>query len=529
MLQGQGCAQKKFISKNYSALDNTGTNDNSPDSYFDLQWYLGGKSVASTFNISAKSVWDEGNMGQEVSIAIVDPSSIYLSHPDLNGNKDLDKSFNFIAPQKGTDTTLDNFESHGTCVAGVIGAREMNGKGIRGISSRALISARNTTGVDTDVYDALTYKATLTDVASNSYGPPDDTGELNLYYDNDLFNQAIAVGTQQGRGGLGTVFVWAAGNGREYGDRSNYDGYASNFGVISVCSVGPNGNVSFFSEPGSNLWVCAPGEKIVTTDYKGLNCSDGSNLKGAINSDYTKNFIGTSAATPVVSGVAGLVLREAKIRGKYLGWRDVKMIIAESATKPSTVTWQPTRLRFNDDYGFGIVNAEAAVSKVASWLSVGNTPWTRKVLGANLLGPTGSGSLDDTGGSYLSMQGFKVDNTQVENGVNLFNSSINYIEYINLELKLTHSSPGDLEVSIVRAPLSGGTSSTSKILTPHACWDDSGNAVSCTAAVNYTYKFGISNFLGESVQGNWDIKIKDANSNGKSGTVTGWRLTFYGH
>lgn len=524
---GQACTPRGSF-KPYSE---TGSEVSAPDPLFSYQWYLGGKTIAATVDIDASTVWSSGNMGQDIHITVVDPSSIYLSHVDIRDNKDLTKSFNFLVPTRGTDTTMTGGESHGTCVAGVIGAKDQNGKGIRGVASRAMVSGRTTSGVDTDIFDALTYKYAETDVSSNSYGPPDDVAEINQYYTLDLFDQGIDAGLKLGRAGLGTVYVWAAGNGRQINDRSNYDGYASHYGVISVCSVDQLGAFSFFSEPGSNLWICAPGEDIATTDYQGLNCSNGQDTGWDDFSDanYTKGFTGTSASAPVISGVVGLILREAKLRQKSLGWRDVKMILAESATKPTSVSWQPTGLRFNDDYGFGIVNASAAVALVNSWSPVGNAAWTSKILGSGFLGPTASGALDDPSGSFLSMNNFTIDNGQAENGTSVFNSTISYIEYVTLEVKLSHTDPGDLEISLLKTPIAGGSAALSKITRAHSCLNDAGNDTGCTVASSTIYEFGISNFLGESAQGTWELKIRDARSNGKTGTVIGWRLKIYGH
>ena len=500
-----------------------------PDPLFGYQWFLGGTTVASSVNINASPVWETGNKGEDVHIAIVDPSSIFLSHADLNDNKDLSRSFNFLNPTSGTDTTITGAESHGTCVAGVIGAKDENGKGIRGIASRASLSARTTSGKNTDIFDALTYKYSETDISSNSYGPPDNVAELNQYYTLDIFDQGISTGLTLGRNGLGTIYIWAAGNGRQIYDRSNYDGYASHYGVMSICSISEQGKISFFSEAGSNLWVCAPGEDLPTTDYLGLNCSNGEdNGNDFSDSAYTRGFTGTSAAAPVVSGVVGLVLREAKLQKKDLGWRDVKMIIAESATKPAAVSWQLSRIKFQDDFGFGIINAQAAVALVKDWIPVGNTEWKSKILGASLLGPTSSGGLDDSAGSYLSMKNFIVDNSRIEDGVSVFNSTISYIEYITLEVKITHSDPGDLELSIQKTPLAGGSAILSKIAKPHDCNNDSG-AVACTSATNYLFEFGVTNFLGESAEGTWELKVRDARSNGNSGSIIGWRLKIYGH
>jgi subtilisin-like proprotein convertase family protein len=529
LLLGQACSPKGSF-KPYSDTGNeTGSATSGPDSYFGYQWYLGGTSVSASLNIDTSSVWEAGNLGQGVRIAVVDPSSIYLAHSDLSDNKDLTKSFNFLMPTRGTDTTLTDGESHGTCVAGVIGARDQNGKGIRGVASRASISARTTSGISSDIFDALTYKASETDVSSNSYGPPDDVAELNQYYIHDDFKFGISQGLSSGRGGLGTVYVWAAGNGRQLSDRSNYDGFASNFGVMSVCAVDQQGVVSFFSEAGSNLWVCAPGEDIPATDYKGLNCG---NTQGSWddlpNAEYTKTFTGTSAAAPIVSGVSGLILKAAKDQNKNLGWRDVKMIIAESAGQSNSVSWQPTRIGFHDDYGFGVVNAAAAVALVSSWVPVGNAAVLTKTLGTGYLGPTSSGSLSDAG-DYLAMNNFTVNNALTENGTTVFNSSISYIEFVTLEVKLSHTDPGDLEISVVRTPIAGGAAATSKITKPHSCRDSNLSATSCASKSNYVFEFGIANFLGESAEGTWELKIRDGRANGSVGSVSGWRLKFYGH
>jgi subtilisin-like proprotein convertase family protein len=45
---------------------------------------------------------------------------------------------------------------------------------------------------------------------------------------------------------------------------------------------------------------------------------------------------------------------------------------------------------------------------------------------------------------------------------------------------------------------------------------------------NKTFKFGVSNFLGEPAEGEWTLSIRDA-ADGNSGTLGGWRMTIYGH
>lgn len=511
LLFGQACAPRAKFALN-QAVETIG-----PDPLFSYQWFLGKASI-SNISIQTESVWSSGNHGEGVTISVVDPSSIYLRHTDLNSNKDLGRSFNFYARSRGTDTTIPGAESHGTCAAGVIGAREQNSKGIVGVASRASISARTTSGADADIFDALTFQAVDTDVSSNSYGPPDSVAELNQFYSNTGFNEGIKAAVTSGRDGLGTVFVWAGGNGREFSDRSNYDGYASNPGVMSICSVGKLGGISYFSEPGSNLWVCAPGENVPATDYEGLNCASGGDTRvDFADINYTKYFTGTSAAAPVVSGVVGLVLREAELQKKRLGWRDVKMIIAESADKPQGVTFQSTRIGFNDDFGFGIVNAKKAVDMVKSWAPVGNGTWLTEPLSSSFQSPIGSGVFGDFSPTFKVPMGSYTIGT----------ATVKYIEHMTLEIRFTHPDPGALEINLLKKSLDGTLLATSKIATPHSCQGATG-AEPCAAVSNQIYIFGVVNFLGESAQGIWELDIRNGRQVDNS-SIAGWRLKIYGH
>ena len=58
-----------------------------------------------------------------------------------------------------------------------------------------------------------------------------------------------------GRGGLGNIYTWAAGNGLTNDDNVNYDGYANSRYTIAVGAIDHNGNQSFYSEPGSPMLV----------------------------------------------------------------------------------------------------------------------------------------------------------------------------------------------------------------------------------------------------------------------------------
>ena len=116
------------------------------------------------------------------------------------------------------------------------------------------------------------------------------------------------------------------------------------------------------------MWVCAPSD-----DF-------GRGRQGIVTTDnahrYIDDFGGTSAAAPIVSGVVALV-RQAN---PELSWRDVKLVLAASARRndPGNSGWQDgavqygalERYTFNHEYGFGVVDAQAAVDLAQDWKNV---------------------------------------------------------------------------------------------------------------------------------------------------------------
>ena len=176
-------------------------------------------------------------------------------------------------------------------------------------------------------------------------------------------------GVTNGYGGKGVLYVWAGGNGAPRGDYSGLDEYANFYAVTAVCAVNHADVRTAYSEAGPNLWVCAPSSD-VARGTPGIATTDNGHR-------YTDSFGGTSAATPMVSGVAALV------RGvnSDLTWRDVKLILAASARRndPDDSGWDTgalrygsatERYRFNREYGFGVVDAKAAVDLARTWTNV---------------------------------------------------------------------------------------------------------------------------------------------------------------
>jgi len=358
------------------------------DPYFDDQWYLrntGQSGGTPGIDIRAEAAWDTAT-GVGVVIAVVD-DGVQYTHPDLAGNYRADLSWDvqdgdpFPEPLVSGSHTLDDF--HGTAVAGIAVGNGDNSLGISGAAPDAqfaalrLISALSPNTGDAGEALALSYRPHDIDIYNNSWGAPDAPGGFGSWLDRPgpLTTTALLNGTRDGRGGLGNIYTFAGGNGRLDGDDVNYDGYANSRFTIAVGAVNHNGVQALNSEVGAPLLVVAPAgddfsRGMTTTDLSGAfgyNRNTGSDGDGFADLDYTSTFGDTSGATPLVSGVIALMLDA----NPNLTNRDVQHILVNTArmidpTDPDWVT-NGAGLPVNHKYGFGMVDAEAAVALATFW------------------------------------------------------------------------------------------------------------------------------------------------------------------
>ena len=100
-------------------------------------------------------------------------------------------------------------------------------------------------------------------------------------------------GTRKGRGGLGSIYVFASGNGGRVDDHCGCDGFVNMPETIAIGGIDYCGQIPFYAER-------CPGMMAVTY-------SSGSNINKRIttidlNGKCTNDFTGTSAAAPIASG-----------------------------------------------------------------------------------------------------------------------------------------------------------------------------------------------------------------------------------
>ncbi len=467
------------------------------DPLFGNQWSLrntGQSGIMPGIDVNVASVWDTWR-GNGIRIAIVD-DGLQVTHPDLAPNVDTvnDHDWRDATPDDPSPAVTADF--HGTACAGVAGARGNNGLGVSGAAPEVtLVGFRLIGGTQTDSQeaDAMGRGKDIIQIKNNSWGP-DDNGTV-LEGPGSLAAAALANAVQTGRGGLGTIFVWAGGNGGDVGDNSNYDGYANSIYTIAVGALADDGHRSYYSEPGANLVVCAPSNGgtlgITTTDLTGTNgYNNGSLLPDA---NYTNDFGGTSAAAPLTAGVTALLLQSKPT----LGWRDVQEILMRSATKvdPADADWitNSAGFHFNHKYGAGLLNAQAAVDLAANWT---NLPPQQSVNSAQ----TGlSASIPDNSAAGI-IRTFAISGAPLR------------VERATVIVNITHANRGELEIT-----LTSPNGTVSRLAEKHG--DLNANYASWTFSTVHSW--------GEVSLGTWTLKIADRTA-GTTGTLTSATLTLYG-
>jgi subtilisin family serine protease len=196
------------------------------------QWHLTGTDNGTpTAHVRALKAWDITLGTPDITIAVVD-DGVQRDHPDLAGNIFInpgeipgngvdDDGNGFIDDVSGWDfSNNDNDPSpfilddpdgdfHGTAVAGVAAARGDNGKGGSGACPQCTILPVKIFNADRNIDDAgiasaIRYAARLADVVNNSWSSRG--GESSV------IQSALQDANTQGRGGLGAVVLFAAGN-----------------------------------------------------------------------------------------------------------------------------------------------------------------------------------------------------------------------------------------------------------------------------------------------------------------------------
>lgn len=275
--------------------------------------------------VSAPAAWDVTFGSSTIVIAVVD-TGVDNSHPDLASK--IVGEYSFVGSVK------DGF-GHGTHVAGIAAAITNNGIGIAGLCPNCSILSVKVlndqgSGYTSDVASGITYAASHgARVINLSLGGNGRTQTLDSALQYALANNALPV--------------CAMGN-NDNGSSTATPEPAYWYSCLSVIATDETNGKASFSNFGIKADVSAPGVAVLSTmpTYPVV----------LNNYGYYENYdalSGTSMATPIVAGIAGLVLSE----NPGLTANEVKGIIEATAGDGST---------WNSTFGFGLVNAQKAVA-----------------------------------------------------------------------------------------------------------------------------------------------------------------------
>jgi len=260
-------------------------------------------------------------------------------------------------------------------------------------------------------------------IFSSSWGPNDDGKTVER--PGVLAHRAILKGISTGRGGKGTIYVWASGNGGLYDDDCDCDGYNDSIYTFTVSSA---------AEDGSSPWYGEKCAATMTSTY-----STGSNRARMIattdlNNQCTNEHSGTSASAPLAAGIIALALQV----NPKLTWRDVQhLAVWTSEPRPLFVTnegWHQNGagLWVNSRFGFGLMNAAAMVAAARRW-----TPVPRQRVCATQF-PNFHKQFFNT--SSTAVVRFRTD------GCSGQQNEIRFLEHIQLVIDIAHTSRGQLSI-----------------------------------------------------------------------------------
>jgi len=503
-----------------------------------------------------------GITGANVIVAVVD-SGLEIAHEDLAANVVPGGSWDFIGLDNDPTNTIDIDGDHGTSVAGLIAmARNTVGgigvapsarlKGFNFISSAQqledFVKSLGQSNVDPNSSDVFIFNQSfgISPTDDVTIGPAEEA--------------PYAAGVADLRGGKGALYVKAAGNG--FGGAACPTGLAgltcenANFDPANTLpyqvvagAMNADGVKASYSTAGSAIWVSAPGGEfgrnaalgggagtvrvepaMVTTDQSGCTTgyarttvNNGSTFDngGAPNTscNYTNGMNGTSSATPMTAGAIALILEA----NPALTWRDVKHILASTARQidaaraaftiplpPSAPsgnyvaepgwTTNAAGFKFHNWYGFGLVDASAAVNMARTY-------------NLSTLGSFVNTGFISSGAISVAIPDSSV--TGASSSVSVPASPVQVVEAVQIRVNVTHTFSADLAIELTSP---SGTRSVLK-----NSRDQFGGSMDLTNMVL------LSNaFYGEAAPGTWTIKIVDTDDL-DTGTLTNWAIRVYGH
>ena len=421
---------------------------------------------------------------------------------------------------------------HGTCCNGVVAAEVDGTLTVGSAPGCSLLPFKwESSGTslfisDSKIMSMLAFVADKADVVSNSWG----SSPQSIYASN-VVNKISQLAQTGGRRGKGIVFLWAAGNENcpiKYSGNLNIpytNGYnrfgwegvrtSTEFehnligvpGVMYIAALASNAQRSHYSNYGEGISLCAPSSnshaywRMAVTGLGILTTSGSSPF-------FDEEFGGTSSATPLVAGIAGLVISA----NPNLSALEVISILQRTASKDLNMASYPrtpaasydpntswdispvppydngnfTNIGHTDGswsgwFGFGKVDAAAAVAET---LSTAETPDPHNKTITLSSSPVLSIPDNDPNGI--------TDSITIEDHGS--------VSKVTIDLDITHTYIGDLIVKLI------SPRGTPAFLTER----NGGSTDNILKTFDLQNAPTLSRFKGEPASGRWTLEVVDA-------------------
>uniref|UniRef100_A0A8C1LKP5 Neuroendocrine convertase 1 n=1 Tax=Cyprinus carpio TaxID=7962 RepID=A0A8C1LKP5_CYPCA len=443
-------------------------------------------------------VWKKGITGKGVVITVLD-DGLEWNHTDIYPNYDPAASYDFNDndpdPFPRYDSTNEN--KHGTRCAGEIAMQADNNKCGVGVAYNSKVGGiRMLDGIVTDAIEAssIGFNPDHVDIYSASWGPNDDGKTVEG--PGRLAQKAFEYGIQKGRGGKGSIFVWASGNGGRQGDNCDCDGYTDSLYTISISSA---------SQQGLSPWYAEKCSSTLATAYSSGDYTDQRITSADLHNECTETHTGTSASAPLAAGIFALALEQ----NPDLTWRDLQHLVvwtSEFDPLANNPGWKRNGagLMVNSRFGFGLLNAKALVDladpKVWKHIPEKKQCIVRdETFQPRPLKAAGEISIEIPTKACAGQA-----------------NSVVSLEHVQVEVSIEYTRRGDLHITLT------SPSGTTTVLLAERERDTSSNGFR-------NWAFMSVHTWGENPTGTWTLKITDTSGRMENeGQIISWKLILHG-